>query len=359
MATRVEERIAATTYQVLSSLREGAVAELHVVRHEVFAKDRVRKRVDLFGIDEAIGLQEPRLLEDIEHPNIVKVHEAHHDPGFPGSRPLCFYMDYYPERSILTALESAYEFPILDTVRIVRDVLNALQYVHEVRQYVHRDVKPANILLETGRTKGLLADFGEAAKLGNDGKVAASGGSVLYHSPEWAAGRVAPSADIYALGLILHEMLSGPFDYASYDGDEASNRIKKGWRAIPDRDLVPASHVPRQLQRVVRRAIHRDPERRFQRAADFRGALMASRVIGWRRMADGWMGPDSGSSCTYRVVEEPRRSVVRLAALRQTHRGGPWRRFGVDDRDVDPSDEAAYATFFDDTLARAFHRSAS
>jgi hypothetical protein len=86
---------------------------------------------------------------------------------------------------------------------------------------------------------------------------------------------------------------------------------------------------------------------------------MASRVIGWRRTADGWAGPDSGSSFIYRVTEEPRRSGVRLVALRQTHRGGPWRRFGVDDRDVDPDDQVAYATFFEDTLARAFQRSAS
>ncbi|MEY2518074.1 MAG: eukaryotic-like serine/threonine-protein kinase [bacterium] len=359
MATRVEERIAPPTYKVLSSLREGAVAELHIVRHQVFPKDRVRKRVDLFGIDEAIGLQEPRLLEDIEHPNIVKVHEANYDQAFPGTRPVCFYMDYYPERSILTALEHAYAFPILDAVRIVRDILHALQYVHEVRRYVHRDVKPANVLLESGRTRGLLADFGEAARIGEDGKVAASGGSVLYHPPEWGSGRVTSSCDLYALGLVLHEMLSGPFDYASYDGDEASNRIKEGRRAIPDRDLDPAPHVPRQLQRVVRRAIHRDPNRRFQRAADFRDALMAARVIGWRRTADGWVGPDSGSLFIYRVTEEPRRSGVRLIALRQTHRSGPWRRFGINDRDADPSDKGAYATFFEDTLARALQRSAS
>ena len=358
MATRVEERIAPPTYTVLSSLREGAVADVHIVRHPVFPKDRVRKRVDLFGIDEAIVLQEPRLLEDITHANIVKVHDASYDPSFPGTKPVCFYMDYYPEGSILASLEKGYSFPIGDTVRIVRDVLNALQYVHEVRRYVHRDVKPANILLDGARTRGLLADFGEAAELGEDGKVAASGGSLLYHAPEWASGRVAPSADTYALGLILHEMLSGPFDYASYDGDEASNRIKKGWRAIPDRDLVPAFHVPRQLQRIVRRAIHRDPERRFRRAADFRDALMTSRVIGWRRTADGWEGPDSGSLFAYRVTEAPRGSRVRLIALRQTHSNGPWRRFGIDDRDLDPSDRAAYATFFEETLACALQRSA-
>ena len=268
-------------------------------------------------------------------------------------------MDYYPEKSAFTAFTSSYGFPVLDAVRIVRDILNALQYLHDVRRYVHRDVKPGNILLTDARTKGLLADFGEAAEIGNDGKVAASGGSVLYHAPEWRSGRVGPSADIYALGLVLHEMLSGPFDYTKYNGDEASDRIKKGRRAIPDADLPPAVHVPRRLMRIVNRAVHRDPAERYQRAADFRAELMASRVIGWRRTTDGWEGPDSGTSCAYRVTEEPRRSGVRLSAVRQTHPGGPWRRFGVDDRDVDPEDGRGYASFFEETLALAFQRRAT
>lgn len=359
MATRVVGPVAERTYKILSSLSEGATAEVNVVRHGVFPKDRVRKRVDLFGIDEAIGLTEPRLLEDIDHPNIMKVHEAHYDPAYPGAKPLCFYMDYYPERSVFTAFENGYEFPLLDALHVVRDILHALQHVHEVRRYIHRDVKPGNILLTEGRTKGLLADFGEAAKIGEDGKVAASGGSLLYHAPEWASGRVSPSADIYALGLVLHEMLSGPFDYAKYDGDEASARINKGWRAIPDVDLQPAVHVPRRLQRIVHKAIHRDPTRRYQRAADFRTALMALRVIGWRRTAGGWEGPDSGTSCVYRVVAEPRRGGIQLSAVRRIGPTGPWRRYGVDDRLVGPGDRVAYATFFEETVARAFQRRAT
>jgi hypothetical protein len=154
-------------------------------------------------------------------------------------------------------------------------------------------------------------------------------------------------------------MLNGPFDYAKYDGDEASDRIRKGRRAIPDGDLSPAVHVPRRLARIVRRAVHNDPERRYQRAADFRAELMASHVIGWRRTADGWEGPEPGTPVLYRVVEQPRGSGVRLSVVRQIHRNGPWRRFGVADRDVDPDDVNGYAAFFEDTLARALQRRAT
>lgn len=359
MATRVIAPIVEPTYEVLSSLGEGATAELHVVRHGIFRNRRVRKRVDLFGVDEAIGLIEPRLLQAIRHDNIVSVHEAHYDPAFPGTRPLCFYMDYYPERSVFTAFRKHYGFPILDAVRIVRDVLDALAYVHDVHGYIHRDVKPANILLAKGRTMGLLTDFGEAAAIGDDGMVSAAGGSVLYHAPEWATGRVGPTADIYALGMVLHEMLNGALDYTKYNGDEASDRIKKGRRAIPDADLIPAVQVPDRLTRIVHRAMHRDPRKRYQRPADFRAALMASRVISWRRTAEGWEGPDSGTPCVYRVQAEPRRLELRLSVMRQTHAGGPWRRFGIDDRDIAANDRDGYAVFFDDVLARAFQRRAT
>ena len=359
MGTRVVAPVKEPAYKVLSSLSEGAIAEVDVVRHDVFPKDRVRKRVDLFGIDEAIGLLEPQLLEDIEHRNIVKVHEARFDRDLPGTKPLVFFMDYYPERSVYTAFQDGHAFPILDALRIAKDVLSALQYVHEVRRFVHRDVKPSNILLAEARTKGLLADFGQAAAIGDDGKVAASGGSVLYRAPEWASRRVAPAADIYSLGLVLHEMLSGPFDYAQYDGDEASERIRRGWRAIPDRDLASAPYVPERLRRIVSRSVHRDPTRRYGRAADFRDALMTSRVIGWRRTADGWEGPDSGTACMYRVIEEPKGSARRLSVVRKVLPTGPWRRFGIPDRDVVPDDRGAYAAFFAETLALAFQRRAT
>lgn len=158
---------------------------------------------------------------------------------------------------------------------------------------------------------------------------------------------------------MLHEMLSGPFDYAAYDPDEASSRIRKGRRAIPDRDLEPAPHVPNRLKRIVNRAVQRDPTRRYTRAADFRDALMASRVIGWRRTTNGWEGSDSGTSCAYRVTEEPRRSGVWLSAVRQVQPAGVWRRFGVHDRDVAPDDRRAYAAFFEETLALAFQRRAT
>lgn len=64
----------------------------------------------------------------------MKVHEAAFDRSFPGTKPLCFYMDYYPEKSLFTAFRSGYTFAMLDGVRIVRHILNALPCVHEIRR---------------------------------------------------------------------------------------------------------------------------------------------------------------------------------------------------------------------------------
>src|SRR5206468_4203188 len=83
----------------------------------------IRKRVDLFGIDDAIALTEPKLLEDITHDNIVHVYEAAYDPAYPGTKPICIYADYYPERSLLTAFTAGHAFSLLDAVKIARDML--------------------------------------------------------------------------------------------------------------------------------------------------------------------------------------------------------------------------------------------
>lgn len=359
LATRVVERIAEPTYRVLRSLTEGATGEVHIVHHDIFGKDKVRKRVDLFGIDEAIALTEPRLLEDIRHENIVHVYEAAYDPAFPGTKPVCIYSDYYPERSVLTAFTERHRFSLLDAVKITRDMLNALAYVHEVRRYVVRDVKPSNVLLMNGRTKGLLTDFGEAAAIGADGTVAASGGSIIYHAPEWRTGRIGVTADIYAAGLVLFELANGPFEYGKYDSDEMERRIARGLRGVPDADLVPEPHVPDRLMRIVHKATHRNPAKRYQRADNFRAALMSSRIIGWHRTGGGWEGRDSGTRCVYRVTEEPRRSGVRLVAARRTTRDGPWRRFGVTDLQASADDRAAYAVFFERVLRQALQRQAT
>lgn len=358
MATRVVERIAEPTYKVLESLTEGATGEVHVVHHDIFGKDKIRKRVDLFGIDDAIALTEPKLLEDITHDNIVHVYEAAYDPAFPGTKPICIYSDYYPERSLLTAFTAGHVFSLLDAVKITRDMLNALTYVHEVRRYIVRDIKPSNVVTKDDRTKGLLTDFGEAAAITADGTVKAAGGSIIYHPPEWATGRVGATADLYATGLVLFELVNGPFDYAKYDGDEMERRIERGLRSMPEADLVGAPHVPDRLMRIIHKAIHRNPAKRYQRAADFRAALMGSRIIGWRRTADGWEGSDSGTRCVYRVTEEPARTGIRLVATRQTTRGGPWRRFGIDDARLREGDRDGYAKFFDKVLTRALQRRA-
>lgn len=359
MATRVVQQIVEPTYAVLDSLTEGATGEVHVVHHEIFGKDKIRKRVDLFGIDEAIALTEPKLLEDIRHDNIVHVYEAAYDPAFPGTKPVCIYMDYYPERSILTAFTDGHRFSLLGAVKITRDMLNALAYVHDVRKYIVRDVKPSNVLLTSGRTKGLLTDFDKAAAIGPDGTVVASGGSLLYRAPEWRTGRLNVTADIYATGLVLFELANGPFDYANYDGGAMERRIDRGLRGMPDADLVPGPHVPDRLMRIVHKATHRDPAKRYQRADRFRAALMQLRIIGWHRTADGWEGPDSGTESVYRVTEDPKQSGVRLVAIRQKTPGGPWRRFGVDDVLTTPDDRETYATFFERVLTHALQRRAT
>jgi serine/threonine-protein kinase len=158
-------------------------------------------------------------------------------------------------------------------VQVALEVADALAYAHD-RGIVHRDVKPENILLESGHA--LLADFGIARALESAGgeKLSQSGvviGSPQYMSPEQAGGRgVDGRADIYSLGCVMYEMLIGepPF----------SGRTSQAILARHAADPVPPLRtvrpdLPPRVEKVVLHALEKSPDARFQTAALFREAL--------------------------------------------------------------------------------------
>jgi eukaryotic-like serine/threonine-protein kinase len=345
--------LAPPEYRVLRSFEEGHSGLVELVESEIFGKRAVRKYIDLFGLNDALPYQEPRLLDEINHPRIVRVKGARFTE-LDGIRVVVFDMPYYEDGSVLTAFQEDHQFSILDAITIINDTLDALQYVHEQMGYLWRDAKPANLLLRAGRTRGLMADLGSAARL-IDGSTAALGGSVIYRPSEYATGRLTVTSDLYSLGLALHEMLSGRFDYGSLDSAEMERRLERGLRAVTEAALAPAPHVPRSLRRIVHKATHPRPAKRYQSAAAFRSALTDVRVIDWRPAAGGWEGKDSGSTRRYHVHQTKLRGGrLRLEATRNIPPGLAYRHFGVGDAIVTPGDRDAYRDYFDEVLSAAF-----
>jgi tRNA A-37 threonylcarbamoyl transferase component Bud32 len=200
--------------------------------------------------------REAQALAKLNHTNIVSVFDFGHAGG-------CYYflMEYVDGVSLRTLIDQKAIRPD-ETHRIIIELCHALQFAHE-EGIVHRDIKPSNILLDKkGRVK--IADFGLAGLMVKEAKDASAGrqiamfmGTPLYMAPEqvnrpWKVDR---RADIYALGVVAYEMLTG---------------------TLPVGDFEPPSHtagVDPSLDQVVMRALAREPRRRYQSANEVRAAV--------------------------------------------------------------------------------------
>lgn len=194
-------------------------------------------------------LRETRVLAGLRHPGLVGMLDA----GVDGERPF-LVMDFVDGVSLRQRLADG-PLPADTVTRIGADVADALAYVH-ANGVVHRDVKPGNVLLErNGRAR--LTDFG-IAKVVDASRVTATGvvvGTAAYMAPEQVRGEtVGPAVDIFALGMVLLECVTGRREYEGGPMEVALARLHR-----PPR--VPAD-VPEPLASTLRAMTARDPEQR-------------------------------------------------------------------------------------------------
>ena len=207
-------------------------------------------------------VREARILASLNHPNVIPVHRAGESHG------LFYYVMEYLEAETMADRLARGALPAAEAVAVARDVLSALEAAHG-RGVVHRDVKPANIFLLKGRA--VLADFGIAKDtaatgpgLTGDGRVVGSPG---YMSPEqMAGGDIGAATDLYAVGLVLYEALTG-----------------ENWPLLTELSGANWSRVPPGLVPVLRRALAWQAADRWHSAASFRRALSPARSRRWSR----------------------------------------------------------------------------
>ena len=198
--------------------------------------------------------REGRMAGGLAHPSIITIFERGQHDGRPYL--VMPFVDGLPPRAPLEPREA---------VRIAAEVAGALEYAHG-RGVLHRDVKPANILIDADR-RVLLADFGLA--IPSDAAVSrwAVSGTPEYASPEQIRGEVLDArTDVYSLGATLAHLLTGRPPFAGRDAAHISEQVLGG----PPPTL---QGVPRGLARIVRRAMERDRERRYPAVAPFRADL--------------------------------------------------------------------------------------
>jgi TolB-like protein/Tfp pilus assembly protein PilF len=208
----------------------------------------------------------------LQHPHILTIHDSGETAG-----QLWFTMPYVEGESLRDRLRRERQLAVEDAVRITREAAQALQYAHE-HGVVHRDIKPENILLtKDGST--LVADFGIARALGGgDEQLTQTGmavGTPAYMSPEQSSGerQLDARTDIYSLGAVLYEMLTGE---TPYTGATAQAIIAKRFtEPVPSARRVRPS-VPEAVDQAIQRALAMVPADRFATAAQFAQALTPS-----------------------------------------------------------------------------------
>lgn len=243
--------------------------------------------------------EEARLTARVRHPNVVGVLELDWDRDGPS-----LVMDYVHGESLATlwrhGARGAHGLPPSIAVAIAIDVLHGLQAAHEARArdgsalgIVHRDVSPQNILVdESGLVR--LIDFGVASAHGHlpAAPNAEVRGKLGYMAPEQLRGEpVTARADIFSLGVVLWESLSG----VRLFGADRERFPATGALAAPLPDPVRArDDLPGELAATLRRALAPDPEGRFESARDMARALERSVIPATRSAVASWLAEEAG-----------------------------------------------------------------
>jgi serine/threonine protein kinase len=257
----------AERYRLLEPLGRGAMSAVWLAEDEELGR-RVAVKTLAPAADRARFEREARAVATLSHPNIC----ALYDYGEAGGKPF-MVLECLTGGSLADLLEPGRPLPDDETIRIVAAVAEGLAHAHD-RGLVHRDLKPANILFDAER-RPKIADFG-IARVQGGGTLTESGtvlGTASYISPEQASGQTAtPASDVYSLGVILFQLLTGRLPFESPNAMEVV-RLHRDEQPPDVRDLRP--DAPPWLADLTARALAKDPAARPRDGAAFAAALAA------------------------------------------------------------------------------------
>jgi serine/threonine-protein kinase len=259
-------------YRIESELGEGGMANVYLaddLKHERKVALKVLKPELAAVVGAERFLAEIKTTANLQHPHILPLHDSGAADGF-----LFYVMPYIQGETLRDRLERDKQLPVDEAVRLAVDVAEALHAAHQ-QGVIHRDVKPANILLSGGRP--LVADFGIALAVSaaGGGRLTETGlsmGTPYYMSPEQASADrdPSPASDVYSVGCVLYEMLVGE---PPYTGGSAQAVLAK----ILTEDARAATRIrpsiPANVDGAIRRALEKLPADRFPTADAFATAL--------------------------------------------------------------------------------------
>lgn len=259
-------------YQLIEPLGKGGMAAVYRAQDLMLARfvaiKVLRGEYARHPAFQARFRQEARAAANLTHPNIVTVY----DFGMDGEH-LYLVMEYVPGMDLKTMIRRRAPFSTEETLKLMIQACAGLGYAHRAG-LVHCDVKPHNLLV-TPDQRVKVTDFGIAralASIRSDERSEVVWGSPLYFSPEQAAGLPpSPASDVYSLGVVLYEMLSGRLPF---EGETAPELARKHREEAPPpiTDLVP--DIPPALARVVHKVLSKEPSARYRTADQLGRVLM-------------------------------------------------------------------------------------
>ena len=255
-------------YEILGELGRGGMGVVYRARQVGLNRPCVVKMI-LGGAHAGVEatarfLAEAEAVARLQHPNIVQIHHIGEADGLP-----FFELEYLPGGSLDRRLDGT-PWPAQRAAELVESMARGVTEAH-CQGIVHRDLKPGNVLLAADGTPK-ITDFGLAKSLAADSGLTRTDsimGSPGYMSPEQAEGkakRVGPLADVYALGAILYELLTGGPPFRGTTALEILEQVKNT-EPVPPSRLVPG--LPRDVETIALKCLQKEPEKRYDSAARF------------------------------------------------------------------------------------------
>ena len=253
-------------YEIVRELGRGGMGVVYLARQQKLNREVALKMVLAGGHasakDLARFMTEAQALAFIQHPSVTQLYEvAEHD-----GRPY-FALEYCPGGSLAAKLDGT-PLPASEAAGLLAKLARAVEAAH-AHGIVHRDLKPGNVLL-AGDGTPKVTDFGLARRIGEDSALTATGavlGSPSYMAPEQAAGNpeaIGPGTDVYGLGAILYECLTGRPPFKAATPLETVGQVLKDEPVSP-RVLQPK--LPRDIETICLKCLQKDPAKRYPTAA--------------------------------------------------------------------------------------------